>query len=78
MGLTALLPPALVRAWVDQVPYWARDQKPGNHLWNLVDDPDEERDLAGSPLEKDVEEQLRAALLEVSAPDDQLVRLGLE
>ncbi len=62
----------------DRVPYWARDQKPGNHLWNLVDDPDEERDLAGSPLEKDVEEQLRAALLEVSAPDDQLVRLGLE
>ena len=62
----------------DRLPYWARDQKPGNHLWNLVDDPDEERDLVGTPLEKDAEEQLRAALLEVAAPDDQLGRLGLE
>ena len=46
-------------------------------LFDLANDPHEERDLVGTPAEGDAAEALRAALLEVEAPDDQLARLGL-
>jgi hypothetical protein len=61
----------------DFLPYWAYAQFGGSELFDLRDDADETRDLAGSPAEAEAAEQLRAALLEVDAPDDQLVRLGL-
>jgi arylsulfatase A-like enzyme len=61
----------------DAMPYWAYAPFEGTALFDLSEDPDEERNLAGSPAEGRAEEGLRAALLEVEAPDDQLARLGL-
>ena len=61
----------------DELPYWARREFGGSHLYDLHDDPGEERNRAGTALEREAEEKLRAALLEVEAPDDQLARLGL-
>jgi arylsulfatase A-like enzyme len=61
----------------DLVPFWAFGSCRGNHLFDLRNDPDEEHDLKGTPSEQRVVEQLRVALQEVEAPDDQFVRLGL-
>ena len=61
----------------DRLPFWAMGEFSGSHLWNLREDPDENRNLAGTPAEKRAEELLRAALAEIEAPDDQLARLGL-
>ena len=61
----------------DVVPFWAFGSFSGNHLYNLRDDPAEERNLAGSALEREAADQLRVALRTIEAPDDQLVRLGL-
>jgi arylsulfatase A-like enzyme len=61
----------------DRLPFWAMGQFGGSHLWNLREDPNEDRNLAGTPAEKRAEELLRAALVEIEAPDDQLTRLGL-
>ena len=62
----------------DRLPLWAWGEFSGNHLYDLVDDPGEERNLAGSAAERDATDALRAALDAVDAPADQLVRLGLE
>ena len=61
----------------DALPYWAYAQFDGSHLFDLRDDPGEERDLAGTRAEASAADQLRAALEEVDAPDDQFARLGL-
>ena len=61
----------------DVVPYWARVEFDGNRLFALCDDPNEERDLAGTALEADAAARLREALRDVDAPDDQFVRLAL-
>jgi arylsulfatase A-like enzyme len=61
----------------DPRPYWAMGHFDGNRLYDLAEDPTEERDLTGSAREKEMEEKLRAALQGVDAPDDQLARLGL-
>jgi arylsulfatase A-like enzyme len=70
----------------DLLPYWGMGVAPGNWLFDLADDPGEERNLASSEAgagdadprrERDAAEKLRAALLEVEAPADQLERLGL-
>ena len=61
----------------DALPYWALGAFEGTRLWDLEDDPHEERCLAGTAREAQAEEQLRAALLEVEAPSDQIARLGL-
>lgn len=61
----------------DFLPFWAYTEFSGNLLFDLDDDPSEERNLAGSRREKQAAEQLRAALKELEAPDDQYVRLGL-
>jgi hypothetical protein len=60
----------------DRLPYWAAGEFSGNHLWDLENDPNEERDLVGAPEEKRAAEQLYEALREVDAPDDQFERLG--
>jgi len=61
----------------DVLPFWALGPFSGNHLYDLADDPREERNLAGSAAEGDVADRLRAMLRAVDAPDDQLIRLGL-
>jgi len=64
----------------DALPYWAlRGRFTGDVLFDLDDDPAEERNLAGSGgrLETEARDRLRAALEEVDAPDEQLVRLDL-
>jgi len=61
----------------DALPFWALGAFSGSHLYDLANDPAEERNLAGSPQERRAEEALHAALLEIEAPADQLERLGL-
>lgn len=61
----------------DMLPYWAVTRFSGNHLYDLHEDPAEETNLAGGPLEGDLADLLREQLLKVEAPGDQLERLGL-
>ena len=61
----------------DLLPYWALGTPSRSELYDLADDPGEERNLCGTPREREAAEKLRAALHEVEAPDDQFVRLGL-
>jgi hypothetical protein len=62
----------------DRLPYWALDPRIGDHhCYDIVEDPDEDRNLVGTPAEKDLAELLRVALREVEAPAEQLERLGL-
>ena len=61
----------------DALPFWALGAFSGSHLYDLANDPAEERNLAGRPQERRAEEALRAALLAIEAPADQLERLGL-
>jgi arylsulfatase A-like enzyme len=62
----------------DPLPYWALGRFDGNHLYDLEEDPDEQRNLAGSPREAAAAEHLRTARREIEAPPEQLARLGLE
>jgi Sulfatase len=61
----------------DFLPFWAYTEFVGTLAFDLGEDPGEERNLAGDRLGKELEEMLRVALVEIEAPDDQLVRLGL-
>ncbi|MFZ0658083.1 MAG: hypothetical protein WAM05_05160, partial [Candidatus Binataceae bacterium] len=61
----------------DLLPFWAMGKFGGNCLYRLRDDPAEENNLASSGAEKDAADALRAALLSIDAPTDQLARLGL-
>jgi hypothetical protein len=61
----------------DRLPFWALGPFGGHHLYDLREDPSESRNLTGGAAEKRAAEQLRAALVAVEAPDDQLARLGL-
>lgn len=62
----------------DLLPFWAYGAKPGeHHLFDLDTDPTEEDDRVGSAMEAAMVERLRDALVEVDAPRDQLIRLGL-
>jgi arylsulfatase A-like enzyme len=71
--------PVIRQAWDerDAVPYWALARFFGNHLYNLDDDPNEERNLAGGVLEKDLTVKLREAMKSVEAPEEQFARLQL-
>jgi arylsulfatase A-like enzyme len=60
----------------DMLPYWAAGHFDGNHLYDLADDPDEDRNLAGTVREKVAADLMADALKDVEAPDDQLERLG--
>lgn len=62
----------------DPLPYWAYGKFRGNHLFDLREDPNEERNLAGGTGERDAAEALREALREIEAPPEQLERLGLD
>ena len=61
----------------DMLPFWAWGSFDGNHVYDLADDPVEEHNLRGTPMEKEAADRLREALREIDAPDDQLTRLGL-
>jgi len=61
----------------DPLPFWAYSRFTGHDCFDLADDPNEEHNLVGTPVEAQLAEQLRAALVDVDAPDDQLERLGL-
>jgi hypothetical protein len=49
----------------------------GNHLFDIAEDPDETNNLAGTPLEQEYEALMTSALREIGAPEEQLVRMGL-
>jgi len=62
----------------DRLPFWVGRQVVDAHfLFDLAEDPEEDRNLAGSKQEADVIELLREALRAVEAPGDQLQRLGI-
>jgi hypothetical protein len=62
----------------DPMPLWAAMGRARDHLlFDLDEDPGEDRNLAGSKPESDAEELLRAALASVEAPQEQYERLGL-
>ena len=61
----------------DALPFWAMGKFSGNYLFELNEDPHEEHNLTGTKPERDRIEQLRAALIEIEAPRDQFVRLGI-
>jgi arylsulfatase A-like enzyme len=62
----------------DRLPFWAADVREGEHyLFNLHDDPEERRNLVGTAEEKAAVDLLRAALEQVSAPSEQLERMGI-
>ncbi len=62
----------------DLLPFWAYGDDLGSSMaFDLDEDPAEQHDLAGTAVEDELAEQLRDALLEVEAPAEQLVRLGL-
>ena len=46
----------------DLLPFWAMTRFTGNHLYDRRDDPDEERNLAGTKREAEMAEKLRVAL----------------
>jgi arylsulfatase A-like enzyme len=61
----------------DPLPFWARSRASGHHLFDRTEDPAEEQNLAGQPLEAEAAEQLREALKALEAPASQFERLGL-
>ena len=62
----------------DALPFWAGttcvDQ---HHCYDVGNDPDENEDLVGTRVEREMLELLRDALHDVDAPDEQLARLGI-
>ena len=59
------------------MPYWAINPPEGHYLFDLEQDPNERRNLTGTPAEKQAIDLLRAALEEIEAPEEQLERLGI-
>jgi len=71
--------PVIHQRWEegDAVPFWARFKPGGHYLFDLADDPDETRNLAGSPEEAELAGQLREILHTLQVPAEQFERLGL-
>jgi arylsulfatase A-like enzyme len=63
----------------DQLPFWARTHAIGSidMTFDLREDPNEDRNLAGGDLDAELTEQLRSALQDLEAPAEQFIRLGL-
>lgn len=62
----------------DLLPYWSMEAPVDAHeLYDIADDPHEETNRTGDPLEQDMIELLRVALKDVEAPAEQFERLGL-
>ncbi len=60
----------------DHLPFWAYTDFVGTLAFDLGEDANEERNLAGDALGRELADMLHAALREVEAPADQFVRLG--
>ena len=60
----------------DFLPFWAYTEFVGTLAFDLAEDPAEDEDRASEKLGKRLDGLLHDALIEVEAPDDQLVRLG--
>ena len=71
--------PVIRQTWdeSDAVPYWALSRFSGNHLYDLTQDPNEENNLAGGALERELAAALRDAMKSVEAPEEQFMRLEL-
>jgi arylsulfatase A-like enzyme len=71
--------PVIHQTWAagDAIPFWARYRPSGNLVYDLENDPGEDRNLVGGALEARLAEQLRVALNELAAPRTQFERLGL-
>lgn len=72
--------PVIRQPWQqgDLLPFWSMN--PGiddHHLYKLTDDPAEEENRVGEPLESDMIELLRSALTDLEAPQEQFERLGI-
>ena len=63
-------------AAADFLPFWAYTEFVGTLAYDLAADPAEDENRAADALGRRLEGLLHDALLEVDAPDDQLVRLG--
>jgi len=62
----------------DRLPFWVgRNTVDAHFLYDLDEDPGEDRNLVGEAVESDLVELLRHALLSVDAPGEQLERLGI-
>ncbi len=63
----------------DRVPFWVGNNAVDAHfLFDVGNDPQENENLRGTAVEADMVELLRVALRAIEAPDEQLVRLGIE
>jgi arylsulfatase A-like enzyme len=60
----------------DFLPFWAYSEFVGTLAYDLADDPDEDENRVAEALGRRLDGLLHDVLLEVEAPDDQLVRLG--
>jgi len=60
----------------DFLPFWAYSEFTGTLAFDLAVDPGEDENRAADALGRRLDGLLHDALLEVDAPDDQLVRLG--
>ncbi|HLI65302.1 MAG TPA: sulfatase, partial [Caulobacteraceae bacterium] len=71
--------PVIHQRWdeSDPLPFWAGRRFSGDHLYDLADDPAEDRNLAAGPLAAEYRDKLRAALESLDAPPGQFERLGL-
>ena len=63
----------------DRTPFWAGGPRivGQHHLYDVVDDPDENENRVGEPAEPEMIDLLRTAMTSLEAPDDQLQRLGI-
>ena len=62
----------------DLLPFWSVGPAIGDHqLYSLPEDPLEEVNRVGDPLEAQMKSLLRHALADVEAPEEQFQRLGL-
>ena len=71
--------PVIHQTWGagERVPYWALFRVSGNHVYDLENDPYEDENIIGSPLEAQLAEQLRETLIEMEVPATQFERLGI-
>jgi arylsulfatase A-like enzyme len=71
--------PVIHQQWdeSDPLPFWAAKRFSGDHLYDLEDDPGEDRNMVGDGLEAEYRGRLTEALRELDAPEGQFKRLGL-
>ena len=62
----------------DRLPFWVGHNTVDAHfLYDLDNDPDEDENLVGQSVEREMVELLRHSLVSVDAPGEQLERLGV-